>query len=211
MEEQQNKGMGDGYDHNKVDHPIHNQLKKVKQESEKNIIGGSVAHPEITRMITRQHSRSRLGLAGRSISVVSMASVSATFVTFEKSLKLSCRTNNQIKGTSASLISVGWARNAGFPSLRISRSRITCAAKPETVQKVSDIVREQLALSAETELTPDTKFTALGADSLDTVEIVMGLEEEFGINVEEESSDNITTIQEAAELIEKLVEKKGGA
>ncbi|KAL2463008.1 Acyl carrier protein [Forsythia ovata] len=205
MEELRNKGTGEGYDHNKANHPIHNQLKKVKQESEKNITGGSVAHPEITRMISRQHSRSRLGLA------VSMASVSATFVTFEKSLKLSCKTNNQIKGTSASLISVGWARNAGFPSLRISRSRITCAAKPETVQKVSEIVRKQLALSAETELTPDTKFTALGADSLDTVEIVMGLEEEFDISVEEESSENITTIQEAAELIEKLVEKKAGA
>ncbi|CAI9773696.1 unnamed protein product [Fraxinus pennsylvanica] len=203
MEEQLNKGMGEGYDH-----PVHSQVKKVKRESEKNIIGGSVAHPGITRMITRQHSRSRLGLSsqgqGQSISV-------ATFVTFEKSLKLSCQTNNQIKGRSASLISVGWARNTGFPSMRISRSRITCAAKPETVQKVSDIVRKQLVLSAETQLTPETKFTALGADSLDTVEIVMGLEEEFGITVEEESSENITTIQEAADLIEKLVEKKAAA
>lgn len=40
------------------------------------------------------------------------------------------------------------------------------------------------------------------------VEIVMGLEEEFGISVEEESSQNITTVQEAADLIEKLVQKK---
>lgn len=40
------------------------------------------------------------------------------------------------------------------------------------------------------------------------VEIVMGLEEVFCISVEEESSENITTIQEAADLIEKLVEKK---
>ncbi|CAA2948292.1 acyl carrier 1, chloroplastic [Olea europaea subsp. europaea] len=140
-----------------------------------------------------------------------MASVSATFVTFEKPLKLSCKTNNQFKGTSASLISVGWARTTGFPPLIISRSRITCGAKHETVQKVSDIVRKQLALSAETELTPDTKFTALGADSLDTVKIVMGLEEVFCISVEEESSENITTIQEAADLIEKLVEKKAAA
>lgn len=42
-------------------------------------------------------------------------------------------------------------------------------AQPETVQKVCDIVRKQLALPAESELTPDTKFSALGADSLDTV------------------------------------------
>lgn len=42
-------------------------------------------------------------------------------------------------------------------------------AKAETVQKVSDIVKEQLALSADTPLTAESKFSALGADSLDTV------------------------------------------
>lgn len=42
-------------------------------------------------------------------------------------------------------------------------------AGPETVQKVSEIVRKQLALPPESKLTPETKFTELGADSLDTV------------------------------------------
>ena len=42
-------------------------------------------------------------------------------------------------------------------------------AKPKTIEKVCEIVRTQLALSAETELTPESKFTTLGADSLDTV------------------------------------------
>ena len=79
------------------------------------------------------------------------------------------------------------------------------------MEKVCEIVRKQLALPPESELTPDTKFAALGADSLDTVEIVMGLEEEFDISVEEESSENITTVQEAADLIEKLVQKKSEA
>ncbi|KAH9774200.1 Acyl carrier protein 4 [Citrus sinensis] len=92
------------------------------------------------------------------------------------------------------------------PSLKPSLSNNV--AKPETVQKVCEIVRRQLALPAETELTSESKFSALGADSLDTVEIVMSLEEEFGIGVEEENSQNITTVQEAADLIEKLVEKK---
>ncbi|WP_411024842.1 phosphopantetheine-binding protein, partial [Salmonella sp. s57610] len=41
---------------------------------------------------------------------------------------------------------------------------------------------------------------ALGADSLDTVEIVMGLEEEFDISVEEENAQNIATGQDAADL-----------
>ena len=43
------------------------------------------------------------------------------------------------------------------------------------------------------------------------VEIVMGLEEEFGITVEEDGSQNISTVQEAADLIEKLVQDKSGA
>jgi acyl carrier protein len=42
-------------------------------------------------------------------------------------------------------------------------------ATPETMQKVSNIVRKQLAFTPETALTPETKFSALGADSLDTV------------------------------------------
>ncbi|KAG8379548.1 hypothetical protein BUALT_Bualt07G0100400 [Buddleja alternifolia] len=133
-----------------------------------------------------------------------MASVSATCITFGTSL---VKTNNQIIGRSSSFVSLGRVRTGGFPSIRTSRLQI-CAAKAETVEKVSEIVRKQLALAPETQLTPQTKFTELGADSLDTVEIVMGLEEEFNINVEEENSENITTIQEAADLIDKLVEKK---
>ena len=43
---------------------------------------------------------------------------------------------------------------------------------------------------------------------LTQVEIVMGLEEEFGISVEEESAQNIATVQDAADLIEKLIESK---
>lgn len=40
------------------------------------------------------------------------------------------------------------------------------------------------------------------------VEIVMGLEEEFGINVTDDGAENITTVQEAADLIEGLIQKK---
>ncbi|XP_073301973.1 acyl carrier protein 1, chloroplastic-like [Primulina huaijiensis] len=99
----------------------------------------------------------------------------------------------------------------GFPSLRSkppSRFRVSCAARPETVEKVCEIVRKQLALSADREVSGESKFATLGADSLDTVEIVMGLEEEFGISVEEESAQSITNVQEAADMIEKLLEKK---
>ncbi|KAI4378902.1 hypothetical protein MLD38_016321 [Melastoma candidum] len=96
------------------------------------------------------------------------------------------------------------------PSLTSRRGlKICCAAKPETVDKVCKIVKKQLALPDDSSLSGESKFSALGADSLDTVEIVMGLEEEFGISVEEESAQAITTVQEAADMIEKLIEKKG--
>ncbi|CAK9143355.1 unnamed protein product [Ilex paraguariensis] len=140
-----------------------------------------------------------------------MASVSATCVRFQTSLIKQSIKNNQMGITpSLKLVSLAWA-SGGSPSLRTSRFQVSCAAKPETVQKVCEIVRKQLALPAESELHSASKFSDLGADSLDTVEIVMGLEEEYGIIVEEDNSQNITTVQEAAELIEKLVQKKSGA
>ncbi|KAF2287712.1 hypothetical protein GH714_002413 [Hevea brasiliensis] len=81
-------------------------------------------------------------------------------------------------------------------------------AKPETLDKVCEIVRNQLALAPDAVVNGESKFVALGADSLDTVEIVMGLEEEFGISVEEETAQSIVSVQDAADLIEKLLEKK---
>ncbi|KAK4753168.1 hypothetical protein SAY87_021966 [Trapa incisa] len=113
--------------------------------------------------------------------------------------------------SSLSLISLPISGKS-FPSLSssklASRLQVFCAAKPETVTKVCEIVKKQLALPDNSEVTGESKFTVLGADSLDTVEIVMGLEEEFGISVEEESAQSILTVQDAADLIEKLIGKK---
>ncbi|XP_074311511.1 acyl carrier protein 2, chloroplastic isoform X2 [Silene latifolia] len=81
---------------------------------------------------------------------------------------------------------------------------VTCAAKQETVDKVIEIVRSQLAVGEDTTVTGESKFSELGADSLDTVEIVMELESNFNITVEEESATNILTINDAAEMIENL-------
>ncbi|KAG4911212.1 hypothetical protein JHK87_057328 [Glycine soja] len=80
--------------------------------------------------------------------------------------------------------------------------------KPETVVKVCKIVKNQLALSDDSKVTGESTFTALGADSLDTAEIVMGLEEEFGITVEEDSAQSIPIVQEAADLIEEIISKQ---
>uniref|UniRef100_K3Z9G0 Acyl carrier protein n=3 Tax=Setaria TaxID=4554 RepID=K3Z9G0_SETIT len=88
------------------------------------------------------------------------------------------------------------------------RFKICCSAKKETVDKVCSIVKEQLALPDGTAITGESKFAELGADSLDTVEIVMGLEEAFNITVDETSAQDIATVQDAADLIEKLVLEK---
>ena len=53
------------------------------------------------------------------------------------------------------------------------------------MDKVCEIVRRQLALLVEFSMIGQSKLSTLGADSLDTVQIVIGLEEEFGISVEE--------------------------
>ncbi|CAH8304285.1 unnamed protein product [Eruca vesicaria subsp. sativa] len=136
-----------------------------------------------------------------------MASLSTNSLSFRAPSIQSSRFSQVLrKPSSFQAISFG-----SFQSLKSLRLQISCAAKPETVQKVSDIVKEQLALSADTALTAESKFSALGADSLDTVEIVMALEEKFNISVEETDAQNITTIQEAADLIEDLVQKKPAA
>ncbi|XP_051185316.1 acyl carrier protein 1, chloroplastic [Lolium perenne] len=94
------------------------------------------------------------------------------------------------------------------------RFKICCSAteaaqaKKETVDKVCLIVKKQLAVPDGTPVTAESKFSELGADSLDTVEIVMGLEEEFNITVDETSAQDIATVQDAANLIEKLVTEK---
>ncbi|KAI0519660.1 hypothetical protein KFK09_007114 [Dendrobium nobile] len=124
---------------------------------------------------------------------------------------LSCRHSKVVNGISGLKSVSFFGQSKNFPSLRSQSApqfRISCAAKTETLEKVCKIVKEQLALPEGTSVTGESTFSALGADSLDTVEIVMGLEEAFGINVEEENAQSITTVQDAADLIEKLVEEK---
>ncbi|CAA3016693.1 acyl carrier 1, chloroplastic-like [Olea europaea subsp. europaea] len=130
-----------------------------------------------------------------------MASVTASSVAFSSASSLLKK--NQVSKLKTVSVSFGGKCFKPVPLL----FRVACAAKPETVDKVIEIVRNQLALSADSAITGESKFASLGADSLDTVEIVMGLEEEFGISVEEESAQTITTVQEAADMIEKLKEK----
>ena len=75
-------------------------------------------------------------------------------------------------------------------------------------ERVKDIVAEQLGVDKE-KIVPEAKFIDdLGADSLDTVELVMALEEEFGTEIPDEEAEKITTVKEAIKYIEEHLTKK---
>ncbi len=68
--------------------------------------------------------------------------------------------------------------------------------------KVTQIIVEQLGVD-ESEVTPTASFIDdLGADSLDTVELVMALEEGFGMEIPDEDAEKITTVKDAINYIE---------
>jgi acyl carrier protein len=68
-------------------------------------------------------------------------------------------------------------------------------------ERVTKIVAEQLGVS-ESEVTKDSSFVGdLGADSLDTVELVMALEEEFDCEIPDEQAEKITTVKQAIDYI----------
>ena len=70
-------------------------------------------------------------------------------------------------------------------------------------EKVKKIIIDQLGVD-EAEVTSGAKFIDdLGADSLDTVELVMALEEEFGIEIPDEDAEKITTVRDAVSYIEE--------
>ncbi len=70
-------------------------------------------------------------------------------------------------------------------------------------EKVKSIIAEQLGVKQE-EIKPESSFVDdLGADSLDTVELVMALEEEFGIEIPDEDAEKMTTVGEAMKYIEE--------
>ncbi len=73
--------------------------------------------------------------------------------------------------------------------------------------KVKKIIIDQLDVTEE-EVTPQASFVEdLGADSLDTVEMVMAFEEEFSIEIPDEDAEKIKTVQNAVDYIQKKASK----
>lgn len=71
-------------------------------------------------------------------------------------------------------------------------------------EKIKSIIVEQLGVE-ESEVTEDAHFIDdLGADSLDTVELVMALEEEFGVEISDEDAEKIQTVGDVKKFIDKL-------
>lgn len=75
-------------------------------------------------------------------------------------------------------------------------------------EKIRAIIAEQLGVKIE-EVTPQASFIDdLGADSLDTVELVMALEEEFGIEIPDEDAEKMTSVGDAIKYIEEKTANK---
>jgi acyl carrier protein len=75
-------------------------------------------------------------------------------------------------------------------------------------ERVKQIIVEQLGVD-EGEVTPTASFVDdLGADSLDTVELVMAFEEAFGIEIPDEDAEKIATVKDAVDYIQKHGPKK---
>lgn len=74
-------------------------------------------------------------------------------------------------------------------------------------ETIAKIICENLGVSNITEIEPDTSLVDdLGADSLDAVEIMMAIEEEFSIEIPDEKFEGIETIQDVVDLVESLTQ-----
>ena len=70
-------------------------------------------------------------------------------------------------------------------------------------EKIKKIICEQLEVNEE-DVVPEASFVDdLGADSLDQVELIMAMEEEFGISISDEEAEKLLTVRDAIEYIEK--------
>ena len=72
-----------------------------------------------------------------------------------------------------------------------------------TFDKVKEVIIDKLGVEEDKVVTEASFVDDLGADSLDTVELIMQLEEEFGLEIPDESAEKMTTVQSAVDYIEK--------
>lgn len=79
--------------------------------------------------------------------------------------------------------------------------------KDEIIKKVKEITSEQLGVD-ESQITPEAKFIDdLGADSLDIVELVMALEEEFNLEISDEEAEKLLAVQKVVDYLEDRIKE----
>lgn len=78
--------------------------------------------------------------------------------------------------------------------------------KQELFEKVRDIIVEILQVDKQ-DITLESSFKALDVDSLDKLEIVMKIEEQFGVEIDDEKAAKLATVNEAVDLIGQLIKK----
>ncbi|KAK9814092.1 hypothetical protein WJX72_000540 [[Myrmecia] bisecta] len=93
-------------------------------------------------------------------------------------------------------------------SSRCSRIVTRAADKAAVLADVREVIAEQLGIAVDKVEAGSSFVDDLGADSLDTVEIMMALEEKFDLQLDEEGAEKVTTVQDAANLIADQVNKQ---
>ena len=79
-------------------------------------------------------------------------------------------------------------------------------AEESVLDRFIGIITEHLQLSDDV-ISDDSKFSDLGADSMDEVELVMSVEEEFDIEISDENAESVKTFSEGLALIERLIKE----
>ena len=78
-------------------------------------------------------------------------------------------------------------------------------------EKISEIIVEQLGVTAD-QVVPEASFIDdLGADSLDTVELVMAFEDAFGVEIQDEDAEKMTRVSDALEYLKKRLAEKASS
>lgn len=97
-----------------------------------------------------------------------------------------------------------FAPSAAFVSRTQAATSSSLFMSAELEGKVKDIIVEQLGVDAD-KVVPEASFIDdLGADSLDTVELIMAIEEEFDTEIPEEEAASIATVKDAVDFVSKL-------
>lgn len=85
----------------------------------------------------------------------------------------------------------------------VDNREVVGVSSSSVFDRVQNVVSEQLGVDSD-KVTPDAEFVQdLNADSLDLVELIMQLEEEFGVEISDEEAENIVTVGDALEYIQE--------